>query len=97
MIRTALGRLGILRRTSIFSLAAVLALALTGLAQSVPNMTGTMPPVIVMGFVGGLIRHDNLIHSEVQLAARLRKAYPIGVNVEAFESYRAGEKPEGRS
>ena len=31
------------------------------------------------------------MHSEVQLAARLRKAYPLGVDVETFESYH-GEK-----
>jgi hypothetical protein len=48
---------------------------------------GTMPPVLVIGFVGGFIRHDNLVHSEVQLAARLRKAYASGVDVETFESY----------
>jgi hypothetical protein len=47
-----------------------------------------MPPVIVMGFVGGFVRHDDIVHSEVQLAARLRKAYPLGVDVETFESYR---------
>jgi hypothetical protein len=50
-----------------------------------------MPPVIVIGFVGGFIRHDNLAHSEVQLAARLRQAYPLGVQVEIFESYHRGE------
>ena len=88
---TALCRLGILIRTSIVSLGAVLAFAQTGLAQSVPNVTSTMPPVIVIGFVGGFIKHDNLVHSEVQLAARLRKAYPMGVDVETFESYH-GEK-----
>jgi len=48
---------------------------------------GTMPPVIVVGFVGGFIRHDDPVHSEVQLAARLRKAYPSGVDVETYESY----------
>jgi hypothetical protein len=53
------------------------------------------PPVIVMGFVGGFIRHDNIVHSEVQLAARLRKAYPVGVDVEIFESYR-GESARER-
>ena len=88
---TALCRLGILIRTSIVSLGAVLAFAQTGLAQSVPNVTSMMPPVIVIGFVGGFIKHDNLVHSEVQLAARLRKAYPMGVDVETFESYH-GEK-----
>lgn len=47
-----------------------------------------MPPAIVIGFVGGFIAHDNPVHSEVQLAARLRKEYPTGVGVETFESYR---------
>jgi hypothetical protein len=46
-----------------------------------------MPPAIVIGFLGGLVRHDNVVHSEVQLAARLRKAYPTGVVVETYESY----------
>lgn len=44
-------------------------------------------PVIVIGFLGGYIKHDNPGHSEVQLAARLRRAYPLGVDVETFESY----------
>lgn len=48
---------------------------------------GPMPPAIVVGFVGGFVRHDNIVHSEVQLAARLRQAYPKGVVVETFESY----------
>src|ERR1700746_91386 len=48
---------------------------------------GGMPPAIVIGFLGGFVRHDNLVHSEVQLAARLRKAYPTGVVVETYESY----------
>jgi pimeloyl-ACP methyl ester carboxylesterase len=52
-----------------------------------PADGAAMPPVIVIGFVGGFIKHDNPVHSEVQLAARLRKAYPIGVEVETYESY----------
>jgi len=51
-------------------------------------VASTKPPVIVIGFVGGFIRHDDPVHSEVQLAARLRKAYPSGADVETFESYR---------
>jgi hypothetical protein len=79
-------------RTSLLSLGAVLAVAQTGLAQSViPAAARTPPPVIVIGFVGGFIKHDNLVHSEVQLAARLRKAYPAGVDVETFESYHGEE------
>ena len=73
------------------SIVALLALGQTGPAQSVPApVVGIMPPVIVIGFVGGFIRHDNLAHSEVQLAARLRQAYPLGVEVQTFESYRRG-------
>jgi hypothetical protein len=97
MIYTAsLRRLGILISTSILSLGAVIALAQTGLAQSVPaTATRTMPPVIVIGFVGGFINPNNLAHSEVQLAARLRKAYPLGVDVETFGSYQ-GKKARER-
>jgi hypothetical protein len=57
------------------------------------NEPSTKPPAIVIGFVGGFIAHDNLAHSEVQLAARLRKEYPAGVDVETYESYR-GTKAE---
>lgn len=52
-------------------------------------------PVIVVGFLGGFVRHDNLIHSPVQLAARLRKDYPSGVYVEALENRRR-EKAHAR-
>jgi hypothetical protein len=59
-----------------------------GRNNSVPEAAaGPMPPIIVIGFVGGFIRHDDPVHSEVQLAARLRKAYTLGVEVETFESY----------
>ena len=37
-----------------------------------------LPPAIVIGFVGGFISHDNLVHAEVQLAARLRRLIPRG-------------------
>jgi hypothetical protein len=48
-------------------------------------------PAIVIGFVGGFVAHDNPVHSEVQLAARLRKEYPAGVDVETFESHHVKE------
>jgi hypothetical protein len=48
-------------------------------------------PIIVIGFVGGFIKRDDPVHSEVQLAARLRKAYPFGVDVETFENYHGAE------
>jgi hypothetical protein len=43
---------------------------------------------IVIGFLGGFVRHDDAVHSEVQLAQRLRNAYPASVRVEAFENRR---------
>jgi hypothetical protein len=75
-------------------LSIVLVFVQIGLAQPnrVPGVAksqgaSTEPQIIVVGFVGGFIRHNNMIHSEVQLAARLRKDYPMGVYVETFESY----------
>ena len=72
--------------------AAVLSPDQTNSAHLVPaNEASTKRPAIVIGFVGGFVAHDNLVHSEVQLAARLRKEYPKGVDVETFESYRGGK------
>jgi hypothetical protein len=45
-------------------------------------------PAIVIGFVGGFVRRNNYVHSEVQLAARLRQDYSSGVYVEVFENHR---------
>jgi pimeloyl-ACP methyl ester carboxylesterase len=50
-----------------------------------------MPPAIVIGFVGGFVRHDDLVHSEVQVAAHLSEDYSAGVYVKVFENYH-GEK-----
>jgi hypothetical protein len=84
------------RPGSVFAIAAILAFGRLSYGQSVPLAGEHLkPPFIVIGFVGGFIRHDNTVHSEVQLAARLRKAFPVGVDVETFESYR-GEKARKR-
>jgi hypothetical protein len=45
-----------------------------------------VPSAVVVGFVGGFIRHDNLAHGGVQLAARLRKDYPPAVYIGVFEN-----------
>jgi len=55
------------------------------------TLPSTIAPVIVIGFVGGFVHHDDMIHSEVQIAARLRAAYPVGVHAEAFENHRGQE------
>ena len=51
------------------------------------------PAAIVIGFVGGLVRRNNAVHSEVQLATRLRKDYPSGVQVRMFEN-RQGQQAQ---
>ena len=93
-------RLDISTRISTFFLAAMVLLCQTAAAKgeraplgardnyAAAAAAGKMPPAIVIGFVGGFIRHDDPVHDEVQLAARLRKAYPSGVDVETFENYR---------
>ena len=88
-------RMIVLIRNSIVYGVAILMFARMGVAQPVSDAAiGTMPSAIVIGFVGGWIKADNPVHSEVQLAARLRKAYPAGVHVATFESYRGKEAHE---
>ena len=48
----------------------------------------TISPVVVIGFVGGFVNRDNLVHSPVQLAAHLRADYPSGLYAEVFENRR---------
>jgi hypothetical protein len=43
-------------------------------------------PVIVVGFLGGFVRHDDPIRSEVKLAERLRAEYPDRIYIETFEN-----------
>jgi hypothetical protein len=45
------------------------------------------PTTIVIGFVGGFVKCGNSVHSEVQLATRLRKDYPSQVQVRMFENH----------
>src|SRR2546429_435302 len=66
-------------------------LASVSVASMRPTAEPAQPkasPIIVIGFVGGFVKHDNPVHSEVQLAARLRQDYPFGVHVEVFENQR---------
>lgn len=66
-------------------------LASASVSSTPPTAESAQPqasPVIVIGFVGGFVKHDNAVHSEVQLAARLRQDYPSGVHVEVFENHR---------
>lgn len=59
-----------------------------GSASPVCAPDAVATPVIVIGFVGGFVRHDDMVHSVVQVAAHLRRDYPSGVCVEVFENHR---------
>jgi hypothetical protein len=59
-------------------------------ARETPAASATSP-VIVIGFVGGYVSHNNLAHMEAHLAAQIRAAYPTGVYAAAFENHR-GDK-----
>jgi hypothetical protein len=52
-----------------------------GLAAQPPGST------IVIGFVGGFVRHFDHVHREVQLANDLRKDYSPGAEVKVFENH----------
>jgi pimeloyl-ACP methyl ester carboxylesterase len=81
-------------RTSIravsFILSLIPAVTHAGSARPVDVATDAFPttPVIVIGFVGGFVRHDDMVHSAVQVAAHLRRDYPSGVYVEVIENRR---------
>jgi hypothetical protein len=44
-------------------------------------------PVVVIGFVGGFVRHDDRVHTEVQLLERLRDGYASSVYLQMFENH----------
>src|SRR5208337_4834571 len=53
-----------------------------------PAGSSSSPSVIVIGFVGGYVRHDDPVHTEVQLAGRLREEYASALSVQTFENHR---------
>lgn len=58
-------------------------------AETTPaTSSSTSDPAIVIGFVGGFVHHDDLRHSEVQLAARLRATYGGRAHIAIFENRR---------
>ena len=51
------------------------------------HVDAASPRIIVIGFVGGYVRHDNAVHSTVQLAARIRAEYPSGAYINTFANH----------
>jgi pimeloyl-ACP methyl ester carboxylesterase len=43
-------------------------------------------PEIVIGFVGGFVRHDDPHHGPVKLAKKLRETFPASVSIDTFEN-----------
>jgi len=74
------------------SLLVVALFLVSGEASSNPHATpaaiASAQPVIVIGFVGGFVRHDDRVHTEVQLVDRLREEYSSGIYVRTFENHR---------
>jgi len=52
------------------------------------NTNPTPPHAIVLGFLGGFVRHDDAVHSTVQVAHDLQKDYSSIAWVETFENRR---------
>ncbi|MGA8432143.1 MAG: hypothetical protein WB729_20120 [Candidatus Sulfotelmatobacter sp.] len=46
----------------------------------------TASPAIVIGFVGGFVRPDNIHHGPVQLALRIRRSAPKDTFIQVFEN-----------
>jgi hypothetical protein len=57
----------------------------TGAAVPPPPVS---PAAIVIGFVGGFVRHDDRVHMEFQLADRLRDDFASTVAVQLYENHR---------
>jgi hypothetical protein len=74
----------------VFSLALVSGEA-SSRPQTTPSGVSTASSVIVIGFVGGYVRHDDRVHTEVQLVERLREEYASNVFVQTFENHRGND------
>ncbi len=56
-------------------------------AQPISSNAKRSAPVIVVGFVGGFVHHDDLRHSEVQLARMLQASHPERLRVAMFQNW----------
>jgi pimeloyl-ACP methyl ester carboxylesterase len=52
----------------------------------ISNETRSTSPVVVIGFLGGFVGHNNQVHSTVQVVEHLRNEYLEGVYVQSFEN-----------
>ena len=64
------------------------AAVLPGSGSALPPQSESVPSRIVVGFVGGFVRHDSPNHGPVQLAQRIQLSAPQGTYVQVFENRR---------
>jgi pimeloyl-ACP methyl ester carboxylesterase len=60
--------------------------ALSESAVPVSKPLVTASPAIIIGFVGGFVRPDNIHHGPVQLALRVRRSAPQDTFIQVFEN-----------
>jgi hypothetical protein len=75
-------------------LLAVSLLLVSGEASAKPQATSagvSSAEPVVIGFVGGFVRHNDRVHTEVQLIERLREGYASSAYVQMFENHRGKE------
>jgi pimeloyl-ACP methyl ester carboxylesterase len=48
---------------------------------------GTETPAMVIGFTGGFVRRNDMVHGPVQLAERLRRDLPAGTYIGVFDNW----------
>ena len=77
-------------RTVIAACAASLAMCLPGVAAEggIVQQPGVTPPYILIGFVGGFVRHNNPNQGPVRFAQRERHTLPRNSYVHVFENRR---------
>jgi hypothetical protein len=67
------------------------ALRMACLRQRAAMADVTVPNPIIIGFVGGFVKHDDPKHPEVQFAAYLRERYPSAIHAEVFSNHQGQE------
>lgn len=83
MLRFAVS--GILAAAFMMSAASLASAAADG-AGAVVARSHASPSCIVVGFVGGFVRHNDLHHGPVQLAERIHRSVPKDAFVQVFEN-----------
>ena len=82
----------LIRRLFIFAATSLVPLSSAySQAMSPPVADSMNRKVIVIGFVGGFVRHDDTKHAEVQFATRLRQRYPSAIDVKVFGNHSGQE------